>query len=182
MKYLMLAAVALVLAGCASVNTGWDYDPAANFSQYKTYAWVDDKVSAEEYQHDGLLSQRVHNAVDNELAAKGFVKVAPEEAQLLVNYLTKIDKRATVDTFNAGMGYGPYGYRGWWGASNSYSQVREYDVGSLVLDLIDAKSSQLVWRGTAKNVVREYKTPEQRINKVNQAAKAVLENFPPKAK
>lgn len=180
MKYLMLAAVALVLSGCASVNTGWDYDPSANFSQYKTYAWVDDQVSTEEYQKDGLLGQRVHAAVDSEMAAKGFTKVPAEQAQLLVNYLTKVNKRANVDTVGFGAAYNPYWYRGWWGNS-SFSQVKEYDVGNLVLDLVDAQSHQLVWRGTAKNIVREYKTPQKRIEKVNQAAKAMLDNFPPKA-
>ncbi|KFZ39270.1 hypothetical protein HR45_02460 [Shewanella mangrovi] len=180
MKYLMLAAVALVMAGCASVHPGWDYDPATNFSQYKTYAWVETKATDGEYQKDGLLAQRVHVAVDQQLAAKGFVKVDAKDAELMVNYMTKVNKRADVDTLNANFGWGPYWYRGWWGGP-SYSQVKEYDVGDLILDMVDAKNHQLIWRSTAKNIVRDYKTPQQRIDKVNEAAAAMLGNFPPKA-
>ncbi|QSX32843.1 DUF4136 domain-containing protein [Shewanella avicenniae] len=180
MKYLMLAAVALIMAGCAAVRPGWDYDPSTNFSQYKTYAWVEPQVSQGEYEKDGLLAQRVRAAVDEQLLAKGFVKVEAKDAQLMVNYFTKVNKEARVDTLNANFGYGPFGYRGWWGGP-SISQVREYDVGDLLLDLVDAKSHQLIWRSTAKNIVRDYKTPQERIDKVNDAAKAMLENFPPKA-
>ncbi|MFQ6370170.1 DUF4136 domain-containing protein [Shewanella sp. YIC-542] len=183
MKKLMLATLILLLSGCASLDTSWDYNPEVNFTQYKQYAWVPTtKESQSEYQLNGLLDQRVRSAVDADLARKGYVKVDIKQADVLVNYLTKLDKRFKVDTVNTGMGYSPFWGPHWYfgGSWQTNTRIKEYEVGTLVLDMVDAKSNKLIWRGAANGVIRDYKTPQQRIGKVNDAVAGVLDNFPPK--
>jgi len=55
-----------------------------------------------------------------------------------------------------------------------------YDEGTLILDFIDAKTKQPIWRGSAKADVRFNNSPEQKRNKVNQAVTEMLKTFPPK--
>ncbi|QUN06688.1 DUF4136 domain-containing protein [Shewanella yunxiaonensis] len=183
MKKLIFAALVLLIGGCSSLNTGWDYNPEVNFTQYKHYAWVPaTKEASAQYQLNGLLDQRVREAVDADLARKGYIKVDAKDADVLVNYLTKLDKRYKVDSINTSLGYSPFWGPHWYfgGSLQNNTQVKEYDVGTLIIDMVDAKTNKLVWRGTANGVIRDYKTPQQRIAKMNEAVVGVLNNFPPK--
>lgn len=182
MKYLITAAMALVLSACSTLNTGWDYDPGVNFSQYKSYAWVEKQSEDTSYHLDGLMDQRVRDALDRQLAQKGLQIATKENADILVNYLTKVDKKINVDTFNTNYGYNPYWGPGWgWGGNmQTQTTVREYEVGTLIVDLVDAKSGKLIWRGSVADTIRDSDTPQKRIAKVNEAVASVMSNFPPK--
>ncbi|QSX38189.1 MULTISPECIES: DUF4136 domain-containing protein [Shewanella] len=181
MKKYLIALAALALGACSSIKTSWDFDPAVNFTQYKTYAWVAKQEEGAGYHLDGLMDQRVRDAVDAELKAKGFSLVATEQADLLVNYLTKVDKKINVDTFNTSFGYNPY----WgpsWGFGNSVQTqtvVREYEVGTLIVDLVDHKSDRLVWRGSLADTIKDKNTPQEREALIRQAVAKIMANYPP---
>ncbi|MBW8184398.1 DUF4136 domain-containing protein [Shewanella nanhaiensis] len=179
----VLAALSLcALSACSSMKTSSDYDPAANFSDVKTYAWVEKKTQDGSYHLDGLMDQRVRSAVDSQLSLKGVKLTDPTTADVLVNYLTKVDKKINVDTFNTNYGYNPY-YGPRWGMSGSMhtqTTVREYEVGTLILDMVDRESGKLIWRGSVADTIRDKNTPEERIEVVNQAIAAMLMNYPPK--
>ncbi|MBR9728213.1 DUF4136 domain-containing protein [Shewanella intestini] len=180
----IIALIALAsLSACSSMKTSSDFDPAVSFSQYKTYAWIEKKNQDSQYQLDGLMDQRVKTAVDNEMSNKGLTKTDAQRADLLVNYLTKVDKKINVDTFNTHYGYNPNYYRGWgWGGSvNTQTTVREYEVGTMIIDLVDNKTDKLVWRGTVADTVSDKNTPEERVEVINEAIKKVMLNFPPQA-
>ncbi|MFS1423648.1 DUF4136 domain-containing protein [Shewanella sp. 10N.286.48.B5] len=181
MKKLFVAAAVLALSACSTLKTNTDFDPAVSFDQYKTYSWVEKKNQDASYHLDGLMDQRVRDAVNNELGQKGLTKADITEADLLVNYLTKVDKKINVDTFNTSFGYYPYyGRRGWGGAGmNTQTTVREYEVGTLIVDLIDNKTGNLVWRGSVADTIRSKNTPEEREQIVNSAIAEVMINFPP---
>ena len=77
-------------------------------------------------------------------------------------------------------GYYPaygYGYGGYWGGGGV--DVYQYTEGTLILDLIEAKSKQLVWRGMAQGTIDENASPEQRERRLNEAVMRMLANFPP---
>lgn len=186
MRSIMLAAAALLLSACSSVNTNWDYNPEVNFNQYKTFAWATSVNDGSEYHLDGLMDARVRSAVDDQLELKGMKQVPQKDAQLLVNYLTKVDTKVDVDTFTNYYGYNPY-YPyygpGWgWGSQigQTHTQVREYNVGTLIVDLVDAKTKQLVWRGSIADTIKDHKTPQERTAFINQAVADILMNYPPK--
>lgn len=182
MKKLLLMAFALVLSACSSTKTTWDFDPKVNFEQYKTYAWVENESQETEYHLDGLMAQRVNDAVDKALQLKGFKLVPKSEAQLLVNYLTKVDKKIDVDTFNTDFGYNPYYAPGWaWGSRiHTQTTVREYEVGTLIIDMIDTHSKRLIWRGSLADTIREKNSPQERVEVINKSVAEILLNYPPK--
>ena len=168
MKTLFIAAAVLALSACSTLKSTSDFDPSVSFDQYKTYSWVEKKNDDAGYHLDGLMDQRVRAAIEN--------------ADLLVNYITKVDKKINIDTFNSHYGYNPY-YGPRWGLGGSIQSettVREYDVGTLMVDLVDNKTGKLIWRGTVADTVREQSTPEERINTINQAIGTVMMNYPPK--
>ena len=181
MKKLFLAAAVLALSACSTLKTNTDFDPAVSFNQFKTFAWVEAKTTDEGYHLDGLLDQRVRDAVDNQMAAKGLTKASVEEADLLVNYITKVDKKINVDTFNNNFGYNPYYGPGWgWGGSmQTQTTVREYEVGNLIIDLVDNKTDKLVWRGSVADTIRDHNTPQERVEIINNAIGQVMSAFPP---
>lgn len=182
MKKLIIAAAVLALSACSSMSTNWDFDPAASFTQYKTYAWVEKKNDETGYHLDGLMDQRVRDAIEAELNQKGFTKSEAGSADMLVNYLTKVDKKINVDTFNTNYGYNPYWGPGWgWGGQmQTQTTVREYEVGTLIVDLVDNKSGRLVWRGSVADTIRDKNTPQEREAKVREAISSVMMNYPPK--
>jgi hypothetical protein len=182
MKTLFIAAAVLALSACSTLKSTSDFDPSVSFEQYKTYSWVEKKNEDAGYHLDGLMDQRVRAAVETQLSQKGISKADKKNADLLVNYITKVDKKINIDTFNSNFGYNPYyGPRwGFGGSIHSETTVREYDVGTLMVDLVDNKTGKLIWRGTVADTVREQSTPEERINTINQAIGTVMMNYPPK--
>ena len=183
MKKIMLAAVVLMLSACSSIKTNWDYNPDINFNQYKTYAWVAAEHD-DEYHLDGLMDARVREAVDGQLTQKGLRAVDAQSAQLLVNYLTQVDTKVDVDTFTTHYGYHPYapvGFNWRWGTElgQTHTQVREYDVGTLIVDLVDANTKKLIWRGSLEDIIRAHKTPQQRTEAINNAVAEIMMNYPP---
>lgn len=187
MRNILVGLVVMLLTACSSVNTNWDYNPDVNFTQFKTYAWVQTQ-SGSEYHLDGLMDERVRNAVNDQLQAKGLTLVAADKADVLVNYLTKVDKELNVDTFTTNYGYSPFydpNFIGpYWGPSANVSTqtvVREYNVGTLIIDIVDRKTDKLVWRGSLADTLKKQYTPQERITAVNEAVANILTNFPPKA-
>ncbi|QQX79095.1 DUF4136 domain-containing protein [Shewanella sp. KX20019] len=185
MNKLLVIIAALALSACSSLKTSSDYDPGVNFTDVKTYAWVEKKTANGAYHLDGLMDQRVRAAVDAQLQLKGLSMVSADKADVLVNYLTKVDKKINVDSFNTNYGYNPYYYgagwsRGGMGMGHTQTTVREYEVGTLIVDLVDAKSAKLMWRGSVADTVRDKDTPEERVEVVNTAIGALMQNYPPK--
>ncbi len=175
-----VGAAALTLVGCSSFNVSSDYDPAVDFSQYGAYAWLPQPNATDTSQgpvNDGLLRQRIVRAVNAELSAKGMREVANEaDASLLVTEHINVEQKLRVNTTNYGYGYGRWGY---YGAGYTDTSVDQYEQGTLIIDFIDAKSKQLVWRGMAQSRLREMATPEEREARVRAAVSAILEKYPP---
>ncbi|MEZ9820450.1 DUF4136 domain-containing protein [Shewanella sp. 10N.286.45.A1] len=182
MKKVLVIIAALALTACSSLKTSSDYDPGVNFADVKTYAWVEKKTDKTAYHLDGLMDQRIRSAVNDQLQLKGLSLVDADKADVLVNYLTKVDKKINVDTFNSNYGYNPYYGAGWgrgMGMGHTQTTVREYEVGTLIVDLVDTKSGKLMWRGSVADTVRDKDTPEERIEVVNTAIGALLQTYPP---
>ncbi len=77
------------------------------------------------------------------------------------------------------------GRRGSYGGMSvgmSTTDVREYTEGTLIIDFVDPKADQLIWRGTGQSRLSESKTPEERTENINEAVAKILAQFPPKKK
>ena len=89
--------------------------------------------------------------------------------------------KRNVNTFYSG-GMGGYGYRygGMGGMGTASTTVSEYTVGTLVVDMFDAKTKNLVFRGTAEDEISD--KPEKNAKKLDKASEKLFKNFPPTAR
>ncbi len=177
MKTIQTACMLIVIglmAGCATVyDVKFDYDIQTDFAALKTYDWME--VPAEAGM-DTLTIERVKSAVNAELMAKGLTRSSADPDFLIAEHTGSKEK---VQTTKWEYDYGPYGrYRGgYWGPRNV--STYEYEEGWLILDFVDAKSKNLIWRGTAKAEVQNVDTPEKSVKLINTAVKEILKKYPP---
>jgi Domain of unknown function (DUF4136) len=168
----------LVPAAAMAQKVSYDYDKSENFAAFKTYALKDGTKVGQP-----LIDERIVAAIDAEMAAKGFTKseTAPD---VFVVYHVAFDKQKDISTYSSGYGggYGPYGW-GWGGGmQTSTTQVRDIVVGTLVVDMADAKKGQLAWRGMAVKEVKTQASPEKRDKSISETMKKIFKNYPPKQK
>jgi hypothetical protein len=159
---------------CASIyGVQHDYDKQADFANLKTYDWMQ---VPEKAGIDSLSVQRVKNAVNAELKAKGLMMTSDNPDFLIAEHLGKKDKVQVTDW---GYGYGPYGgyWGGYWGPGGV--STYEYEEGSLILDFVDAKSKKMIWRGVAKAEINSANTPEKKEKLIKEAVNEILKNYPP---
>jgi Domain of unknown function (DUF4136) len=169
-KPAVLLAGVLALAACSGITTSADFDRAADFSRYKTYAWRDVRPA-----QNAIVENRVKSSVDSALAAKGLKKVDADPDLWVVLHI-HLSKQAQVNTYDSGWGYGS---RWGWGGGTTTATVSEIPIGHLVVDLVDAKEKQLVWRGTASKAIDTGMTPEKRQKATDEAVQKMFANFPP---
>ena len=173
-------AMALVLSPAMlfAQKVSYDYEKSANFGAFKTFALKDGTKVGQP-----LIDDRIVAAIEQELAAKGLTKV-DANPDVFVVYHTSFDKQKDISTFSSGYGggYGPYGW-GWGGGmSTQTTQVRDILIGTLVVDMADAKKGQLAWRGMAVKEVKTQASPEKRDKSINEAMQKIFKNYPPKQK
>jgi hypothetical protein len=152
-----------------SVN--YDFDRAADFSKFKTYAWVRGTPLDDELNH-----KRIVRAVDAQLAAKGLSMAAEGVApDVLVAYHATFDKDLQINGFSSG--FGPYRFGG---MRTGSATVDEILIGTLAVDIVDAKAKSIVWRGQATKEIDVKANPEKREKNINKAAEKLFKNYPPK--
>jgi hypothetical protein len=174
---LALASI-LALPGCATMDISTDWDPAVDFTTLRTYAWGKSAEPDDPRGNDSLIEGRVRTAVDRELAARGYALEQGGSVDFVVSYFAAVESKLDVRVLND-----YYGYRPGWGSydygAGSRTYVREYDQGTLVLDIANPDTSKLYWRGTAQTEVTDAATPAESEAIINEAVTKMLERFPP---
>ena len=171
--------VLTVLAGCTPFTVRYDYDSHAQYAAFKTFDWyaASPKAKGKAAGVDNpIMDRRVRNAVEQAMTAKGFKQEKAGEPDLLVTYYPVYRNRAVVTTTGfGGWGYRPYGY----GVGTGFTEVRHYRDGSIVLELVDNKSNQLIWRAVAEGALSNLEDPQEADEQVGKAVQAMLTRFPP---
>jgi hypothetical protein len=173
-----VVAVALVFMGAAAFaqDVKTDFDKNANFAAIKTFA-----VKIGTSWNNQISEKRVTDEIAQTLTEKGWKQVdANPDALVLLHGAT--EKQKSLNTFYSG-GYGGYGYRGWGGMGGmgtATTTTSEYTVATLVVDIFDAKSKALMFRGTAEDEISD--KAEKNIKKVDKAANKMFKDFPPGSK
>jgi hypothetical protein len=165
----VLFLVALGAAFAQQVKT--DFDHQANFSQYKTYSWQEIKPA------NSLWDARIKNSVDAQLAAKGWTQVDSGGDVAIVAIKTTQTQRS-LQTFYDGFG-GGWGWRrfGGGGFGESTTTEQDYKQGTLVVDMYDAKTKQLIWRGSAEDTVSS--KAEKNEKNLDKGVAKMFKKFPP---
>ena len=165
--------VGLILFACGSVlaqDVKYNFMPGTDFAKYHSYKWVPIEGGAHPNQ---IADAEIKTSVDSQLAAKGLTKTDSDKADLLVGYQVAVDKEKQWN------GYGMGGVRfGGMGSATS-STISN---GSLVLDMYDPTTKQLVWTGTATKTLNPSSDQEKNQKNLDKAMAKLLKNYPPPQK
>lgn len=165
----MTLAVALVSRiGATSQDVRHNYMPGVDFSKYHTYKWIEIEGGAHPNQ---IVDAEIKQSVDSQLATKGLTKTDSDKADLNVGYQVAVDKEKQWNAWGTGRGFG--------GGMGSATQST-INVGSLVLDMYDPTSKQLVWTGTATKTIDPSSNQEKNEKNLNKAMQKLLKDYPPK--
>jgi len=177
------ALVACTLVNAQEVRT--NYMPGTDFSKFHTYAWVNQVqgVPTVGGHPDQILDAQVKQAIDSQMAAKGFTKVEDgSKADLLVGYQLAIDQEKQINGFgNTWGGWGGWG--GWGPGGNSFGTfsagTSSNYIGTFVVGMYDPAVRRLVWIGAAQHAIEPSKKQEKNQERLNKGAQKLLKNFPP---
>jgi hypothetical protein len=170
------------LSGCAS-RARYDYDREIAFSHYRTFDWIAPPVRASEeeinsdpegpFARNSLLDKRIRAAVNEHLEARGYRYEDGGEPDFRLNYhVTFKDKLAGS---GSEFGYASRYRRGAFSSGFNWS-VRQYQEGTIIIDIVDRSKDQLAWRGwmTSRNRDGYFDEPE-----IARAVRTILTRFPP---
>jgi hypothetical protein len=164
-----------------------DFDRDADFTKYKSYAY-----QVCHLVENPLVDKRIVKELESRMAMEGLIR-AEANPDVNVTYHSSTSEEFAVDTNSWGYGFGG----GWyWGHGGGYSghgggylghgaggpissttTVRKYTRGTLVVDIWDARTKQLIWRGTATNTVSE--NPQKNENNLKKAMDKMFRKYPP---
>jgi hypothetical protein len=172
-QFLQPAAFTL-LAACATISVGADYGPAIDLQPYRTFDWgAGDTLPAGDPRLDNnpFFDARVRAAVELELAAKGIQRTA-SSPDLLIHYHASVRQRVDVIRSDEGRGYT-------FGGINTSEKVFEFDEGTLILDIAEAKSKRIVWRGWAQTDVNGLlDNPREMEKRISESVRKMLALYP----
>jgi len=164
-----LALLAMATAACATtMNVSSHVDREVDFSRYQTFDWGpadalptgDPRLDANPFFKDHLQGE-----VERQLTRRGFTLAKPGAADLLIHYHAHITERIDVASVDKSYGYG--------------GQVRDYEAGTIVIDVVDARTNKVVWRGWAQDAVKGMLANEDTMAaKIDEAVTRMLARLP----
>jgi hypothetical protein len=175
----VLIALVLCLPSAFATEVKTDYDRAADFGRYKTFCWQ--KVET----RNPLWIDRIKGAVSSALTAKGWNQAeSGAGCDVAIVAIEIKHDHDTVNTFydNLGGDWGGWGWRGFGGAGfgEATTTTETYQTGTLIVDLFDTKSKNLLWRGSATDTLSD--SSDKNIKKLNSSVHKLFEHFPPELK
>jgi Domain of unknown function (DUF4136) len=169
--FALMATMFLFAGRAAAQQVKTDYDRSANFAQYKTYSWEQVKTK------NALDIDRIKAAVNLALAAKGWTQVdSGGDVSIVAMEITR--NQQTLNTFYDGFG-GGWGWRrfGGGGFGEATTTTETYKVGTLVVDLFDTKTKQLIWRGASSDTLSD--NSNKNIKNLDKGVEKMFKQFPP---
>jgi hypothetical protein len=175
-KYLVsvsVGAVALLTAACGySIKTATDYDRNVSFANYHSFYIMKGNSSG-----NPLMDQRATADVESALTSKGWRRVPEGQGQAAVVVHAATKTKHTYSTLYDGWGGGWGWRRRWGGFGNSTTFVEDYKVGTLVVDIFDAKTKQAIWHGTASDALSD--NAQSNAKATEEAVDKMFGTFPP---
>lgn len=179
--FLIVAAACVMLVACATgpqVRT--DYDPTADFTQYKTWGWYS-PIAMEQAGYSSWVSERIKANVQREMEARGY-RYDAAAPDLRVNFQAAVQERSDVYSMPRSDITWAYSYR-----ARSYvsvpiwydeTVVSNYTEGTLTIDMVDAAKNRMVWTGDAIGRIAPRRTPEERAVDVDASVMAIFGKYP----
>jgi hypothetical protein len=160
-------AAALTLA-CSSMTTNVDYDHTINWSQFHTF-----QIAAGTKDPVTFTQKRIEDGITQQLTAKGWQPVASDPDILVYTHVVLSSEKQ----WNA-TSMGGFGYRGWGGMGGGMATATQttIPIGTMIVDMVNPKTHEMVWRGTAQDQVS---TTGADRGQIDAAMQALFKNFPP---
>jgi hypothetical protein len=169
----MMVVILFTCGAALAQDVSYNYAQGTDFSKFKTYRWVN--IPSAEAPNQ-LLDQQIKQAIDSQLAAKGFIKTGADVADLYVGYQVSISQQQQWNAYSTG----GIGWRVGGGMVTATSSTIQ--VGTLDFDVYDQAGKQLIWRGSATKTLNPPKDPEKRLRNLSNAVAKLLKDFPPPVK
>jgi len=166
---LILTSGLLVAAAASGVEVKIDFDPAVDFSRFKTIGWLEGTPAEDEE-----LERKIHASIERELVPLGLREVR-ENPDLLIVTHASMDRTKEIDVTDFDYWFE---YQGWKRPMAVSQETWDSNMGVLIVDLLDAASRRLIWRGIATGNVA--KKPEKRGEKLDATMAKLFRKFPPK--
>ena len=158
---IFIVLIAVISLGCSPLNVKAEFDSEAIYTGYSSFAMYE---KSDLKTHAPLVYKRGERAIIQEMVAKGYQEAAPDQADVLIAVHISTWHRIAGTT---------YGYR----FRFPVVDVHYYHEGTLVIDIVDRKENDLVWRGTASGLVSD--NPGSDEQKVIEVVGAILAKYPP---
>jgi len=168
---LVTALLLLTAKTLTAQDVKYNFMPGTDFSKYHTYKWVSIEGGGHPNQ---IVDAQIKQSVDSQLTTKGLTKSDSDKADLYVGYQIAVEKEKQWN------GYGMGGGIRWGGMASATSST--INVGTLVLDLYDPATKQLVWTGNATKTIDPSSNQEKNQKNLDKAMAKLLKNYPPKQK
>ena len=169
--------VSVLAASCATTMTVSSHvDRGLDLSPYRTFEWGPaDALPTGDARLDKnpFFKDHVQGAVEKGLSARGLELTSAESPDLLIHYHANITTRIDVNRLDRARGYCSGG--------DCPPEIVEYESGTLVLDIVDARNNRLIWRGWAQNRVEDMlDDPDRMAKTIERAVTQMLLRLPPK--
>lgn len=181
----------LALTSCApSVQVATDYDQSANFSKYQTFSFYQERPMEPRdasVNFNESLDNYLRSAIRQSLTKQG-LSYSTSNPDLKVAYDVAVDTDIAVNknyVYPTGFGYGYsywYGYRydyGFGAFPATYKTINQYKSGTVIVDLVNASTNELVWRGVGEAAVDMSGGIDQ--ERINEIVSEILAKYPPTA-
>lgn len=172
--------LAVLLAGCASgPDIRGDYDKTADFGKYRTFGFVA-QAGTDSSEFRSLATQVLQSAASSEMEARGYTRA--ENPDLVINFKGKLEEKTDIESTPAPY-YGPgWGYRGWYGSpyggyGGTEVTTRRYNVGTLVMDVVDRERRQVVFQGGIEGIVTK-EMLQNREDSMRRAVSGIFSRYP----
>ena len=168
-------AAALAVAGCATtMSVSSHVERGIDFAHYRTYDWgpADALPTGDpRLDKDPFFKDHFQGAVEKALATKGLGWSTPRMSDLLIHYHANISERIDVDRMDT--------ERGYCAGDGCTPPVVEHEAGTLVLDVIDARTNRLIWRGWAQRGVKDMLENQDTMARlIDEAVARMFARFP----
>jgi hypothetical protein len=177
MKTISLTIAALFVlssTACSFMEVEHKYEPGTPFSSYKSFRWTQATEATTEAKTDEVWDERIRGKISQELTKKGFNASATDQSDFLINYQFITQERVAVNQKDDMLRYANYRY-----ANSLDVDTFSYRVGSLILDVIDPQSKEVVWQGHVYGFVDVHTDPKKQEKRLDKAIQMLLSKFPP---
>jgi len=179
----MILSVLILASPAFAQDVKYTFDKKADFPKYKTYRWEKHPKSID---IDTATLRQLGAAFDAELAKKGLARTDSPTADIVIVFQAAVGIDEKVESFRAGWGVEPALDAAWYtnGGRVATTNIEKsvIAVGSIDLDMFDAKTQQLVWRGIVSKALEAGVSPDKKQKNISNAAAKLISNYPVKKK